>query len=158
MKTHTWCVPRQKHNNPTWTLLHSFWALIYLFFLKITCCVNSWVFVFLLVIISLFVWFPVSNTDLLHWCAVALTVIHSSSLTNRITAKRKKISPAAQSHLLTWEQWAARRGHVRTIPSSGEYPPFLLCFDQMLCEMVDGWLWDGSHWWAEEVEIEKQRV
>lgn len=32
----------------------------------------------------------INDTDLLHWCAVAVTVIHSISLTNRIRAKRKK--------------------------------------------------------------------
>lgn len=122
-----------------------------------TCCVNSWVFVFLLVIISLFVWFPVSNTDLLHWCAVALTVTHSSSLTNRITAKRKK-SPRQLSPICSPES-SEQPNEATSGPSRVLGNIHLSCFVLTKC-CAKWWMddWDGSCWWAEEVEIEKQRV
>lgn len=77
---------------------------------------------------------------------VALTVIHSSSLTNRIRAKRKKISGSSSkvpsAHL--------RGSGLETTHTLGPLLSSLFLF-LLPWDLVDGWA--GSCWWAEDVEI-----
>lgn len=77
---------------------------------------------------------------------MALTVIHSSSLTNRIRAKRKKISGSSSkvpsAHL--------RGSGLQTAHTLGSLLSSLFLF-LLPWELVDGWA--GSCWWAENVEI-----
>ncbi|KAK2917249.1 hypothetical protein Q8A73_003995 [Channa argus] len=94
------------------------------------------------------------NSAKLTRCSAApsLTVIHSSSLTNGIKAKRKNLhrqqSPICSPER---EQRAAQPDHVRTVSHSGEYPSVSF-FNNFLTNAIPTHAWvtlrdDELRWW-----------
>lgn len=88
--------------------------------------------------------------------AAALTLIHSSSLTNRIKAKRKNLPskvPSAHLRGSSEQPGDATSGPSRAVDKIPPSPGF---FWHTPCDLVDGRLRAGRRWWAEQAEISSE--